>query len=100
MEKISLKEFIEKYWNSKKYEDKSFIFQEDNVGGSVTTTPYLFKSNNLNIEFSTFSELLWGEVKNKESKYMGLQFSFNTVAIYDFGVSMKEFEIEIPQEED
>lgn len=100
MEKISLKEFVDKYWNNKNYEDRTFIFKEGNVGGSVTTTPYLFKSNDLKLDFSTFREVIWGEVKNKESRYMGMQFSFNSVSIYDFGVCDIDLEIETPQEED
>lgn len=100
MENISLKEFVEKYWNNKDYEDITFIFQENNTGGSVVTTPNLFKSNNLDIEFSTFRERLWGEVRNKDSNYMGIQFSFNTVAIYDFGICKIELKVLAPEEEE
>ena len=101
MEKISLKEFIEKYWNNKKYEDMSFIFKEGENGARIITTPYLFKNaNELNLEFDITFSKVWGEVKNKDSKYMGLQFSFITVSIYEFEKCNIDLEIEIPQEED
>ena len=100
MEKISLKEFVEKYWNNKEYEDKSFIFTEGGSEARIITTPYLFKDiNGLNLEFDDSFSKAWGEVKNKESRYMGIQFSFNTVFIYELEVCNIELEIELPKEE-
>ena len=101
MEKISLKKFVEKYWNNKEYEDKSFIFTEKEGGARIITTPYLLKDiNGLKLEFDDSFSKAWGEAKNKDSRYLGLQFSFNTVFIYEFEKCDIELEIELPKEED
>ena len=100
METIKLEEFIEKYWNNKKYENMSFIFTEGGSGARTITTPYLLKDiNGLKLEFDITFSKAWGEVRNKDSRYLGIQFSFNTVFIYEFEACNIELEIELPKEE-